>query len=239
MKGKRRLIGAIFACLLAAATLFGCVRIEEYNKPNTFGGTNNSFYLYKDLAVQDVMIEPFDMKKYDVNEYKGFLQEEIGEYNAAHSFTPKPTTEDGTSASPDEPKYSESVTLVRCEAEEDLLKQSLLYATAADYNSFPDNQIRLSRKKGSGLVTGTLADAPELFLKTSFVTPNGTNMDVASIMSSQKASEYRYMLADFNCFMYGDGDVIAYASGMEWSAENACAGLGKAKYAIMIFHDPR
>ena len=238
MKGKRRLIGAIFACLLTAATLFGCVRVEPYEKPNTFGNTKDSFYLYKDLAVMDVLIEPFEAAKYDIEEYKGFLKQEIGEYNAAHSYTPKPA-EEGTSASPDEPKYSESITLFRCEVDNDLLYQSLLYATAADYNTFPDNQIRLQRKSGAGLVTGTLADAPELLAKTDYVTPNGTKLDIASIISSQKASEYRYMLADFNCFMYGDGDVIAYASGMEWSAENACAGLGKARYAIMIFHDPR
>ena len=51
-----------------------------------------------------------------------------------------------------------------------------------------------------------------------------------------KAGEYRFMIADFSCFMYGDGEIIAYASGMEYSKENSCASAGKAKYAIMIFH---
>ena len=153
MNGKRRLIALAFALLLMGATLIGCVRQEEYEKPNTFGNTKDSFYLYKDLAVMDVLIEPFETAKYDLEEYKGFLKQEIGEYNAAHSYTPKPA-EEGTSASPDEPKYSESITLFRCEVDNDLLYQSLLYATAADYNTFPDNQIRLQRKSGAGLVTG-------------------------------------------------------------------------------------
>ena len=214
----------------------GCVRQEEEEKPNTFGGSKDSLYLFTDLAVQDVIIEDFDTKKYDVNEYKGFLEEEIAEYNKAHAFTPKANA-DGSSVSADEPHYSESVTLVRCEVQKDKLFQSLLYATAADYNSFPDNQIILSRKNGTGLVTGTLDNAPDVLRKTSFVTPNGTSVDLESIITSQKASEYRFMIADFNCFMYGDGEIIAYASGMEYSKENSCAKTGKAKYAIMIFHN--
>lgn len=234
MNSKRRLFCFSLMCVLLLGVLAGCVRVEEEEKLNTFGGTKDSFYLYRDMAVQDVMIEPFDMKKYDVSEYKGFLEEEIAEYNAMHALLPK---EAGTETlSQDEPRYSESVTLVRCEAENDKLYQSLLYATAADYNTFPDNQLILSRKKGSGLITGTLQDAPEFVLNTKFVTPSGTSVDLQAIVTSEKAAEYRYMVADFSCVMYGDGDIIAYASGMEYSAENSCAGIGKAKYAIMIFH---
>lgn len=234
MNSKRRLFCFSLMCVLLLGVLAGCVRINPEEKLNTFGGTKDSFYLYRDMAVQDVMIEPFDMKKYDVSEYKGFLEEEIAEYNAMHALLPK---EAGTETlSQDEPRYSESVTLVRCEAENDKLYQSLLYATAADYNTFPDNQLILSRKKGSGLITGTLQDAPEFVLNTKFVTPSGTSVDLQAIVTSEKAAEYRYMVADFSCVMYGDGDIIAYASGMEYSAENSCAGIGKAKYAIMIFH---
>ena len=234
MNSKRRLFCFSLVCVLLLGVLAGCVRVEEEEKLNTFGGTKDSFYLYRDMAVQDVMIEPFDMKKYDVSEYKGFLEEEIAEYNAMHALLPKEAGAE--TLSQDEPRYSESVTLVRCEAENDKLYQSLLYATAADYNTFPDNQIILSRKKGSGLITGTLQDAPEFVLNTKFVTPSGTSVDLEAIVTSEKAAEYRYMVADFSCVMYGDGDIIAYASGMEYSAENSCAGIGKAKYAIMIFH---
>ena len=234
MNSKRRLFCFSLVCVLLLGVLAGCVRVEEEEKLNTFGGTKDSFYLYRDMAVQDVTIESFDMKKYDIGEYKGFLEEEIAEYNEMHALLPKDA---GTETlSQDEPRYSESVTLVRCEAENDKLYQSLLYATAADYNTFPDNQIVLSRKKGSGLITGTLADAPEFVLNTKFVTPSGTSVDLEAIVTSEKAAEYRYMVADFSCVMYGDGDIIAYASGMEYSAENSCAGIGKAKYAIMIFH---
>jgi hypothetical protein len=235
MNGKRRLVCSTLICLLLAAVISGCVRQKEEEKLNTFGGTKDSFYLFRDLAVEDVTIEDFDTKKYDVDEYRGFLEEEIADYNNAHAFIPKAEASEGA-VSQDEPHYSESVTLVRCEVQKEKLFQSLLYATAADYNSFPDNQIVLSRKKGTGLVTGTLDEAPELLRKTSFVTPNGTSVDLESIITSEKASEYRFMIADFSCVMYGDGDIIAYASGMEYSAENSCAGLAKAKYAIMIFH---
>ena len=235
MKHKRSLLCFSLALLLLLGLLNGCVRQDETEKLNTFGATKDSFYLFTDLAIEDVTIEDFDTKKYDVNEYKGFLEEEIAEYNRTHAYTPK-TSAEGTSVSADEPHYSESVTLVRCEVIKEKLFQSLLYATAADYNTFPDNQIVLSRKNGSGLLTGTLADAPDVLKKTTFVTPNGTSVDLESIITSQKASEYRFMLADFSCVMYGDGEIIAYASGMEFSAENNCAGLGKAKYAIMIFH---
>ncbi|MBR5340192.1 MAG: hypothetical protein IK150_08950 [Lachnospiraceae bacterium] len=234
MINKRRLACFSLALLLILGLLCGCVRKDETEKLNTFGGTKDSFYLFTDLAVQDVTIENFETKKYDVKEYQGFLEEEIAEYNRTHAYTPK--SADGASHSPDEPHYSESVTLVRCEVLNEKLFQSLLYATAADYNSFPDNQIVLSRKNGSGLVTGTLADAPDVLRKTSFVTPNGTSVDLESIITSQKAAEYRFMLADFSCVMYGDGEIIAYANGMEYSKENNCAGIGKAKYAIMIFH---
>ena len=235
MNGKRRLLSVSLALLLILSMFCGCVRQEEEEKPNTFGGSKDSLYLFTDLAVQDVTIESFDTKKYDLNEYKGFLEEEIAEYNKAHAYTPK-TSADGSTASGDEPHYSESVTLVRCEVMNNKLFQSLLYATASDYNSFPDNQIILSRKNGTGVVTGTLANAPQILLNTDFVTPNGTSVDLASIISSQKAGEYRFMIADFSCFMYGDGEIIAYASGMEYSKENSCASAGKAKYAIMIFH---
>ena len=234
MNSKRRLFCFSLVCVLLLGVLAGCVRVEEEEKLNTFGGTKDSFYLYRDMAVQDVMIEPFDMKKYDISEYKGFLEEEIAEYNAMHALLPKEAGAE--TLSQDEPRYSESVTLVKCEAQNDKLYQSLLYATAADYNTFPDNQIILSRKKGSGLITGTLKDAPEFVLNTKFVTPSGTSVDLEAIVTSEKAAEYRYMVADFSCVMYGDGDIIAYASGMEYSAENSCAGIGKAKYAIMIFH---
>lgn len=234
MNNKRRFACFSLALLLIVGLLCGCVRQDETEKLNTFGGTKDSFYLFTDLAVQDVTIENFETKKYDVKEYQGFLEEEIAEYNRTHAYTPKAS--DGVPASPDEPHYSESVTLVRCEVLNEKLFQSLLYATAADYNSFPDNQIVLSRKNGSGLVTGTLADAPDVLRKTSFVTPNGTSVDLESIITSQKAAEYRFMLADFSCVMYGDGEIIAYANGMEYSKENSCAGIGKAKYAIMIFH---
>lgn len=234
MNSKRRLLCFSLVCVLLLGLFTGCVRQDPEEKLNTFGGTKDSFYLFRDMAVQDVMIEPFDMKKYDVSEYKGFLEEEIAEYNAMHALIPKDAGSE--TLSQDEPRYSESVTLVRCDAENDKLYQSLHYATAADYNTFPDNQLILSRKKGSGLITGTLADAPEFVLNTKFVTPSGTSVDLQAIVTSEKAAEYRYMVADFSCVMYGDGDIIAYASGMEYSAENSCAGIGKAKYAIMIFH---
>lgn len=235
MNSKRRLLCFSLVCVLLLGLFTGCVRQDPDEKLNTFGGTKDSFYLYRDMAVQDVVIEAFDMKKYDINEYKGFLEEEIAEYNDMHALIPKNGAE-GSTLSQDEPRYSESVTLVKCEAQNDKLYQSLLYATAADYNTFPDNQIVLSRKKGTGLITGTLADAPEFLLGTKFVTPSGTSVDLEAIVTSEKAAEYRYMVADFSCVMYGDGDIIAYASGMEYSAENSCAGIGKAKYAIMIFH---
>lgn len=235
MNGKRRLLSVLFAFLLVMSVLTGCVRQEEEEKPNTFGGSKDSLYLFKDLALQDVTIESFDTKKYDLDEYKGFLEEEIAEYNKAHAYTPS-TSADASSPAGNEPQYSESVTLVRCEVMNNKLFQSLRYATASDYNSFPDNQIILSRKNGTGVVTGTLANAPQILLNTDFVTPNGTSVDLASIISSQRADEYRFMVADFTCFMYGDGEIIAYASGMEYSKENSCASLGKAKYAIMIFH---
>ena len=233
MKGNRRLFSIFLVCLLALSVFGGCVRQDPEQKPNTFGGSKDSLYLFTDLAVQDVTIESFDTKKYDIEEYKGFLEEEIAEYNKAHAYTPKA---DGAASSKDEPHYSESVTLVRCETMNNKIFQSLLYATAADYNSFPDNQIILSRKNGTGLITGTLANAPQVLLNTSFVTPNGTSVDLQSITTSQKAGEYRFMIADFSCFMYGDGEIIAYANGMEYSKENSCASTGKAKYAIMIFH---
>ena len=234
MNSKRRLFCFSLMCILLLGLLSGCVREPEEQKLNTFGGTKDSFYLYRNLAVQDVTIESFETNKYDIDEYKSFLEEEIAEYNEMHALLPKDAGAE--TLSQDEPRYSESVTLVRCETQNDKLYQSLLYATAADYNTFPDNQIILSRKKGSGLVTGTLQDAPEFLLSTKFVTPSGTSVDLEAIVTSEKAAEYRYMVADFSCVMYGDGDIIAYASGMEYSAENSCAGIGKAKYAIMIFH---
>lgn len=235
MSGKRRVFCFSLISILILALLGGCVRQDPEEKLNTFGGTKDSFYLFTDLAIEDVMIESFDTKKYDIDEYRHFLEEEIADYNRSHSYTPK-APQEGGKVSQDEPHYSESVTLVRCEALNNKVYQSLLYATAEDYNSFPDNQLILSRKKGTGVITGTLANAPELLLKTAFVTPNGTSVDLQSIITSQKAAEYRFMIADFSCVLYGDGEIIAYANGMEYSKENSCAGIGKAKYAIMIFH---
>ena len=53
MNSKRRLFCFSLVCVLLLGVLAGCVRVEEEEKLNTFGGTKDSFYLYRDMAVQD------------------------------------------------------------------------------------------------------------------------------------------------------------------------------------------
>lgn len=218
----------VFTALLAltfCAVLSGCKK----NALGAFGKTSRGLYLYADMAIQDVQIDEFNEKELDAAEYKGLLEKEIADYNAEHPFTPDDTKNHGKK----EPDFSAPITLVNCEVSGNVLNQQLIYATAADYVSF--NEGTLEELGGTLVKTGKLSSVDTEVLRTSFVDVDGKPVDVNALCMGSDAAKYRYIVADFESVIYGDGNIIAFANGMKYSKANSCVTTGSAALSIVIY----
>ena len=224
MKKKIVVLTVLLAVVLSAVAS-GCGR----NALGAFGKSPKSLYLHADMAVQDVVVEDFDTKTLVFDEYKGFLDAEVSEYNATHPFNPG----DPKSRGNKEPEYTAPITVVNCAVEGNTLYQQLIYANITDYMTF--NASAIEEMGGSFVKTGTLASVDTEVLMTSFKDTKGKDVDVQSLCLSTDAKKYRYIVADFDCTIYGDGDIVAIADGMKYSKENSCVGTGSAKLAVVIY----
>lgn len=215
----------------AAVTLLasGCANSGNQNSIGKFGKVTNGIYLYKDMAVQDSYVEEFDTKKYDLNEYRGFLDEEIAAYNKSNAFHPGDEEVRGEH----EPAYTAPITVVKCETGSGNINQQLLYATAEDFLKY--NEEELESRGGSTLQTGTLQKVDTKLLTASFVGPDGKDLDVQALCVSKNAAEYRYVICDFAALLYGDGALIGYTKNGSYSAENSCVTVKGGEKVIVIF----
>lgn len=227
---KKKVIASLIALTILAVLVFtACVRDIDKNALNAFGKTANSLYLYADLAIQDVLVADFDPEKYDIEEYRALLEEEIAAYNKTADFVPG--SEELRQET--EPEYTSPVTLIKAEVEKKYLYQQILYANADDYNAYAKESI--AEMDGTAVRTGRLNTVPSEILKNTFVDTKGAEIDVNAICLSKSASDYRFIIADFNCVLYGDGEIVAMVKGMRYSRENACVGTGDAPIAIVIY----
>lgn len=230
---KRMLFGVISLIMAMVLCTIGCggeteAPTEEEIVGN-FGETGKSLYLYKDLAVQDVMTADFDTSDLDLSEYRGLLDTEIAEYNKTADLI-APTGERGEN----EPAFTDPVTVVKCEVKDNKLNQQLIYANAKDFTAY--NEAYLKEIGGSYIKCGTLASVDTEILKTNFVNEKGDIVDVQSLCIDSKAGNYRYIIADFDCHIYGDGKVFAFARGMEYTKNRGSVATGEAKLSIVIFN---
>ena len=165
---KRLTAGIVLVALLAITALSGC---KDEVIIGNFGEVGKSLYLYQDLAVQDVLTDEFDTAELDLQEYRGFLDAEIADYNKTADFV-APTGERGEK----EPAFTEPVTVVKCDVTSNQLNQQLIYAAAKDYNAY--NEAYLKEIGGTGIKCGTLAEADEAILSTNFLDEKGELVDV-------------------------------------------------------------
>ena len=229
---KKSLI-RIFSLVFAAAVILfaaGCQgEAGQKTSIGKFGKVTNGLYLYNDLAIQDSYVDEFDTKKYVVAEYRALLDEELAEYNKSHAFHPGNEEVRGEH----EPAYTAPITVIRCEAAGGNLNQQLLYATAEDFLGYQAEE--LEGRKGSTLVTGTLAKVDTKILTASYVTPNGKDLDVQQLCVKENAGEYRFIICDFDALLYGDGDLIGYTNNATYNAQNSCVTVKGGQTVIAIF----
>ena len=229
MKKNRMAVVCLALTLLAAALFAGCMSNSNQNSIGKFGKVTNGIYLYKDLAVQDSFVEEFDTGKYDLKEYRGFLDEELAEYNKSNAFHPGDEEVRGEH----EPEYKAPITVVKCETGDGNLNQQLLYATAEDFLKY--NAEELEERQGTTLQTGTLAKVDTKLLTAAFVGPDGKDLDVQALCVSKNASEYRYVITDIQSLVYGDGALIGYTKNGAYSEDNSCVTVKGGEKVIVIF----
>lgn len=215
------------AMLVLTFVLSGCA--GDKDSLHKFGKTDKSLYLYADMAIQDVIVADFDTKKLDLEEYKGFLEKEVAIYNGAHKFVPG----NAEKRLKTEPEYTAPLTIVKCEVSSNMLYQQILYANVNDYNQY--NEGNFEELGGTFVKTGTLAAADPEVLNTAYVTTDGAKVDVKALCNRKDAADYRYIITDFPCALYGDGKIVAIANGMKYEKEISCVGSGSANLSIVIY----
>ena len=115
---KKAIILLLAGVILLAAA--GCVR---GNRVETFGNSDKGIYLYQDLSLEDTLIADFDTARYDLEEYRGFLNKEITAYNDTHDFVPVlPSLRDENAT-----EMTAPVTVVKCVVTGGKLRQQLLW----------------------------------------------------------------------------------------------------------------
>ena len=226
---KKLRVTAIIVLVAALLLSVGCTSNGNQNSIGKFGKVTNGIYLYKDLAVQDSYVEEFDTGKYDLKEYRGFLDEELAEYNKSNAFHPGDEEVRGEH----EPEYKAPITVVKCETAGGNLNQQLLYATAEDFIKY--NAEELEGRQGTTLQTGTLQKVDTKLLTAAFVGPDGKDLDVQALCVSKNASEYRYVITDIQSLVYGDGALIGYTKNGAYSEENSCVTVKGGEKVIVIF----
>ncbi len=220
---KKWMMTGLAMLLCLAAVLTGCKKGS-----NAFGAANNGILLYQDLAVEDVMIDDFDPAKYDLDEYKALLNQELTAYNMKNEFKPG----SAELRSEKEPIYSAPLTLTKLEQSGKKIKQQILYANTKDFLKY--NEDLLPDRKGSRLSAGTLANVETVVLTAELVNAKGEKLDVEKLCVSKDAANYRYLLCDFAAVLYGEGEIIGYANGSFDKATGSVTAPGGV-LTIVIF----
>ncbi len=230
----RNRILLIAAAALLALSLAACGNRTARGENKNFGQGEKDIYIYRDLAVRDVMIDDFDTEKYDKDEYLGYLQEEIDAYNATASFVPQ------TAAEGEEenftPHYTVPVSVASCTAEENKINQQLLYATAADFTKY--NEEFLPERGGYTLQAGTLPYADASVTGATLIDPEseeGKTVDVQEILTGKSADDYRFVICNFDAVLYGDGDIVGMTSNGVFDKDKYCVSVPAGQTVVVLF----
>ena len=196
-------------------------RRETEVEVDTFGNTTNGIYLTSKLEIRDCTLYDFDTSKYDADEYKGFLEEELAEYNAAHSY-------------PDEKgKKVSAIQVEKCTVSKNVLTQILKYYDAADFLEY--NKSELQKRGGSLLKAGTWLSPDSALSSMEFVDPSGKTVDISSWTGESKGGSYRYMICDIKAVLYGEGKVVAYSKDAVYTKDLNCINSAGGKKVAIIF----
>ena len=231
MKRSLLLSGVMVLLLfsLAACNRKGPVSVSE-----SFGTSTKDVAVFRDLAVQDVMIDDFDTSKYDKDEYLSYLQEDIDAYNSTATFVPQTAAEGEEETFT--PHYTVPVSVASCTAEENKINQQILYATAADFTAF--NEEALEERGGHTLQAGTLPFADASVTGAALVDPdskNGENLDVQDILTGRHADDYRFVICNFDAVLYVEGEIEGYTSNAAVDLEKNCVTVPAGETVIVVF----
>ncbi len=232
-------ITALLAAALLVLSLGACNKNQEETPKGAnlnFGKGATDIYIYNDLAIQDVMIDDFDTSKYDKDEYLGFLQEEIDAYNQGASFVPQTAAEGEENFTP---HYTVPVSIVSSSAENNRLTVQFLYATAADFIKFNENErFYYDEKSGQTLQVGKLAYADASVTGAELIDPDnkdGGTLNIQEILTGKSADRYRYVICNFDAVLYGDGEVAGYTANGQYDAEKDCVTVPAGQTVVVVF----
>ena len=221
----KRFISAFTALLLLSVCclgLFACGQEEQEDDVKKFGVADGSLYIYANNALMDCSIVDFDTSRYDVEEYRGFLEEEIGVYNDSAVFVPQTpeTDEKGNEIKPPV-TYTRPVEISSISAEDNKMNLQLLYATPEDFFGWQEHYDKdaFSKRGGSIIEAGKLVDN-ETVQGMTFVDRKGEALDMEKLLKRKNVSDVRYVTIDVECVLFGDGNILAYTEGADLDAAN-------------------
>ena len=230
---RNRIWAAVLSAVLLLA-LTGCQDKGPQGMNQNFGGGAKDIYVYKDLSVQDVMIDDFDTGKYDKDEYVSYLQEELDAYNASAAFVPQ------TAAEGEEdnftPHFTVPISVASCTVTDNKINQQLLYATAADFTKY--NEAFLEERGGYTLQAGTLPFADASVTGATLIDPDskdGAALDIQNILTGKKADQYRFVICNFDAVIYGDGEVAGYTSNGSFDSSKNCVTVPAGQTVVVLF----
>ena len=195
-------------------------------KIDTFGSTANSLFVYSNLVFQDIMLADFDTSKYDVEEFRGFLEADIASYNSTHNFKMQVTRKDADGNIIEPPiRYTHPIEIKKLEAVDNVLNQQLLYATAEDFLEY--NSDTLKKRGGSLLKVGKVS-GNESEIPSSYTGPKGDTVSVSALLKdsetggkAEDADAYYFVICDFDAVIYSDGEFVGVNGGTYDSETNS------------------
>lgn len=237
----KRMIPIIAAALLLlSGTLLAACGIGEVPpEPDekVYGEADGSIYIYANSAVTDVFVTDFDTAKYDLDEFKGYLVQDIEAYNASAPFTPQKTetTEEGETIEPPI-RYSKPVEIKSMTAKDGKMNLQLLYATPADFFAWQKlyDEDAFNARHGSVLKTGRFLDDPSLQTKT-FVNREGEPIEMEKFLEKKYIEDVRYVTSDVAGLLFSDGAIIGYTEGASLDSEKNCFNV-KGGQAITVLY---
>ncbi len=234
----RKKLFAVLLVMLMLAVSFGaagCRKNKNRSKVNSFGNADNGIFLNADMTVVDCIYDDFDQSKYNDQEFAGFLQQDIDKYNGTHEFIAPPTQAAKDGETPAAPSVTVPISIRKCQASDNMLCQMRVYANAADFVYYNEEDIAL--RGGNTLQTGTLANLDQSILSASFVAVDKEPLDVQALASSNKAASYRYMLCNFEAYLYGEGYIVGYTPNGTYNESTNCVSCPAGQTVIVLFQD--
>ncbi|MBO7364292.1 MAG: hypothetical protein J6Z23_05375 [Lachnospiraceae bacterium] len=236
---KRISILAAAAAVALALFLCGCDGgiLPNHNTVNTFGNTTNGIFLYPDLSLEDVVYYPDFGEPYDAAEFKELLLENVEVYNNTRYYQKPADLKDVDGNTVYKSVIKAPVEVIQCEAKGSVLVIRLRYATVEDYLSYKAFFDPFYERPT--LKTGYLSEVDPEILTATYTDADGESVDIEALcMSVRKAPVYRYVLADFDCVLYGEGYMVGYSYGGTYNSTANCVTVTKGNPVVVIYATP-